>query len=120
MSKLICVYAETVDCRVAPVYHELLSKAEALRKGMEGQTTLAAVVVGSSDKEVMGILKRSGAEKVYRIGGDRLEEYNPALYGEALAQFCRSMKPEIFLFGSTAEGTELAPALGVKLTTAWI
>ncbi|MBI9108368.1 MAG: electron transfer flavoprotein subunit alpha/FixB family protein [Spirochaetales bacterium] len=119
--KKIFIYAED-DCgKVNSAYFELLSKACEINKTIEAQdgapAELCAVAVGAAGEEAMKSLVDSGADVVYNIKGSKLDVYNPSVFSEALTQLCKAEVPYIFLFGSTAQGTEIAPTLGVKLHT---
>ncbi|HAK47021.1 MAG TPA: hypothetical protein DCO79_14035 [Spirochaeta sp.] len=120
-NKKIFIYAEN-DCgTIENAYFELLSKAAALNEKLTefdgSPAQLCAVAVGELGEDVQKSLVESGADVVYSIRDEKLGVYNPAVYSEAVAQLCRRDTPYIFLFGSTAMGTELAPTLGVKLHT---
>ena len=119
--KKIFIYAENSCGRIESVYFELLSKASELSEAcrrLEGVSAqICAVAVGTPGEEAMKSLIASGADVVYLIRNEKLEVYNPAVYSEAIAELCRAEDPYIFLFGSTAMGTEIAPSLGVKLQT---
>jgi electron transfer flavoprotein alpha subunit len=119
--KKIFIYAED-DCgAISSAYFELLSKADAISSKLAehdgSQVQLCAVAVGNTGVDAMKSLVDSGADLVYSIKDDKLNVYNPAVYSEAVAQLCKADDPYIFLFGSTAMGTEIAPTLGVKLHT---
>ncbi len=119
--KKIFIYAEN-DCgSIGSVYFELLAKAYEINKaytGLDGAPArICAVTVGDADENAIKSLADSGADVVYSIRHIKLGVYNPAVYSEAVAQLCKKEKPFIFLFGSTAMGTEIAPTLGVKLHT---
>lgn len=119
--KKIFIYAED-DCgAISNAYFELLAKADAINlklTELDGSPAkLCAVAVGNTGEDAMKSLVESGADAVYSIKDDKLGVYNPAVYSEAVAQLCKAEDPYIFLFGSTAMGTEIAPTLGVKLHT---
>lgn len=121
MSKKIFIFAEN-DCgAVESAYFELLSKSSEINSRITEQdgtpARLCAVVIGELSEDSMASLLKSGADIVYSIKDEKLRVYNPAVYSEAVAQLCKAEDPYIFLFGSTAMGTELAPSLGVKLNT---
>jgi electron transfer flavoprotein alpha subunit len=119
--KKIFIFAENSCGAVADAFFELLSKAYEINKKLlelDGSPALVcAVTVGNISEIAVKSLRDSGADLVYSIKDEKLEAYNPAVYSEALAELCRAEKPYIFLIGSTAMGTEIAPTLGVKLHT---
>ncbi|MDC7225648.1 MAG: electron transfer flavoprotein subunit alpha/FixB family protein [Spirochaetales bacterium] len=120
-NRKIFIYAEN-DCgAIENSYFELLSKAAALNvklTELEGAPAqLCAVTVGELGEDSLNSLVESGTDVVYSITDESLTVYNPAVYSEAVAQLCKLEEPYIFLFASTAMGTELAPSLGVKLHT---
>ncbi|MBI9103882.1 MAG: electron transfer flavoprotein subunit alpha/FixB family protein [Spirochaetales bacterium] len=114
--KKIFVYAEKSGDSIHPVYYELLSRANLLSENMSEEVLLYGVLVGGNGGHLKE-LAASGADKVIQLTHSILDSENPECYSMALEELCRSEDPEIFLVGSTVEGTEIAPTLGVKLKT---
>jgi len=119
--KKFFIYAED-DCGlINSAYFELLSKAYEINEklaALDGSPArLCAVTVGNTGEDAIKSLVNSGVDLVYSLKDEKLGVYNPAVYSEAVAQLCKAEDPYIFLFGSTAMGTEIAPTLGVKLQT---
>ena len=117
----IFIFAEN-DCgSLSPAFFELLSKAAELNGSysrIDGKPAEICAVTACGPGEALPAgLSESGADRIISIEDEKLGAYNPAAVSEAAAQLCRAEVPYIFLFGSTAMGTEIAPTLGVKLNT---
>ena len=110
---MIWVYAEMVDGVPRPIALELLTKARSL-----GDVT--AIALGPGSSKAAEQLGAHGAKKV-------LSHEDPAFYEllavpavELLAGLVLKHKPELFLFGMTYEGRDIASRLSARLGTALI
>jgi electron transfer flavoprotein alpha subunit len=109
----IWVYAETDENGPLPVVFELLAKARELA-GRRGQT-VTAVLLGPAPAPAAEDLSAQGADRVIHALSPVLAGYSPRPYAEALEQLSRRHRPDIFLFGATAQGRDLAPRLQGRL-----
>lgn len=89
---------------------ELLNLANCIK----GDGTCEAVVIGKDVSEFAKELAK-GADKVWKIEDDALENYNPELYTDVLLQLFSKEKPDIVLLPNTSRGLEMAPKLAVEL-----
>ncbi|HSO93711.1 MAG TPA: electron transfer flavoprotein subunit alpha/FixB family protein, partial [Candidatus Dormibacteraeota bacterium] len=110
---MIWVYAETADGVPRPITLELMTKARSL-----GEVT--AVALGPGSSKAAEQIGAHGASKV-------LVHEDPAFYDllavpavELLAGLVEKYKPELFLFGMTYEGRDIASRLSARLGTALI
>jgi len=111
--KEIWVYAETRNGSVVPVFGELVSKARELTKD-NAECKVCGAVIGAEAAEEA---KSYGVDKLYVVKGDELAGYDADYYGRALTALVREYDPDVFLFGATVQGSELAPTTACKLKT---
>jgi electron transfer flavoprotein alpha subunit len=117
MSKKIWVHAEVVDGKIANVAFELLSKAHDLAKAMGDGTEVEATLVGSGLEEEAARLAEWGAKTIYLADDPDLRLYSPLTFVPILADLAAKRQPEIYLFGATATGSALGPAVAARLKT---
>jgi electron transfer flavoprotein alpha subunit len=105
----IWVYAEASEGKVAPITLEILTKARELAG------TVEAVYGGGDAEAVAEALGDYGATKVYATGD--LQGSLPAVpVSSALARLVEGGDaPDLFLFGTTYEGRDVAARLSVAL-----
>lgn len=109
------VYTELEGGHISEVTLELLGRGRALAAARD--TYLAAVLVGKDIAHYADELIRYGAERVYIIEADWLDDFIEERHALALETAVRRYKPEIFLGGATIKGRSLIPRLAVKLHT---
>jgi len=111
----IWVFAEQNDGKLAGVT-ELLGKARELA-AQSGAGRVSAVLLGSGVEELTRTLFDYGAETVYVADDARLRLYQHTTYAPLITSLCEEEKPDIFLFGATALGTDLGPTIASQLNT---
>jgi electron transfer flavoprotein alpha subunit len=94
---------------------ELLGKARELAEPAGGRVT--AVLLGDRIEGLAEELHAHGADRVLLAESPHLDPYRLMPYASALDRACRRYDPDIFLFGATAMGVELAPRLAARLGT---
>ncbi len=94
-----------------PVSVELLNLANTIK----GDGSAEAVVMGSNVSAHAEELAKY-ADKVWKIGDESLENYNPELYVDVLLQLFEKEKPDIVLIANSSRGAEYAPLLATKLS----
>jgi electron transfer flavoprotein alpha subunit len=104
------VVVEVKDELIRNVSFEALSAAQKI-----DSAEITAVVFGSSEPQFVSSLAEYGADKVYMISDDRLKQYTPDGYLQALAQLVDRVKPDVILMGHTAIGKDVSPRLATKL-----
>lgn len=104
------VVVEVKDELIRNVSFEALSAAQKI-----DSAEITAIVLGSSEPQFVSSLAEYGADKVYVISDDRLKQYTPDGYLQALAQLVDRVKPDVILMGHTAIGKDVSPRLATKL-----
>jgi electron transfer flavoprotein alpha subunit len=117
-NKNIWVLAESNEGQVEPVSLEVLSCGRQLADDLGGR--VVAVIAGSNSRELSGVLASYGADEVLILDNDLLQDYNAELYLEALHEPVKDEKPDVFLFGGTLTGRDLAPRIAARLGTGLI
>lgn len=115
MSKDIYVFAEQRDGNIQKVALELIGKGRELADTLNQK--VIAVLLGNEIKEKAGDLIEVGADGVVVIEHVMLAEYTTEPYAKAVAAVIREKAPEIFLFGATAIGRDLAPRVSARIHT---
>lgn len=111
----IWVFIEQKEGVFAPVSLELLGAGRQLadKRGVE----LAGILVGHQVKALTNTLFAYGADKVYLYDDPIFEHYRTETFMQAVIQCCEKYKPEIFLYGATSTGKDLASAVATDLAT---
>ena len=110
MKRNAFVLVEIRDEMIRNVSFEALSAAQKI-----DSTEITAVVLGSTEPQVASSLAEYGADKVYMIPDERLKQYTPDGYLQALTQLVNQVKPDVILMGHTAIGKDVSPRLATKL-----
>jgi electron transfer flavoprotein alpha subunit len=97
---------------------ELLGEGRKLAK-IYG-TKLAALVIGSNVSHLAKEAFTHGADKVYLVEDERLEDYRTQPYAIAMEEAVRAHKPEALLVGGTIRGRDLAGSAATFLRTGLI
>ena len=111
--KEIWVFAETRNGSVAPVFGELVSKAREMTKDNADCKVCGAIISSDAAEEAAAY----GVDRLYVVKSEDLADYDSNLYGLALTSLVREFDPDVFLFGATVQGSELAPTTACKLRT---
>lgn len=117
MTKNIWVFAEQVNNDISSVTLELLGEATRIAKSTGDDTEISAILLGDNLLDCAQKLIFFGADKVYLAEDSRLSYYSNEAYSKIIASIAKAHKPDIFLIGSTAIGSELAPTIAAKLET---
>ena len=115
MSRDIYVFAEQRDGNIQKVALELIGKGRELADTLDQK--VIAVLLGNEIKEKAEGLIKAGADGVIVIENEMLAEYTTEPYAKAIAAVIREKDPEIFLFGATAIGRDLAPRVSARIHT---
>lgn len=113
--KGVWVYAEKIDGNINSVVYELLGKGRYLANKLE--TQLSAVLIGNDVKDLAKDLIAHGADNVYVVQDEKLNNYQDELYAEVLTKVAKKYKPEVILAGATTIGRAIAPRTAIKLET---
>ena len=109
----VWVFIEHDGTKISETSLELLGKAQELAAKRNGLA--AAVVLGDKIQDIINEVSAFGAKKVYFVRDERLNEYHTLPYTRALHDLASMAKPEIFLFGATIFGRDLAPRVASSL-----
>jgi electron transfer flavoprotein alpha subunit len=104
----IWVYIEHKDGVASPMSFELLGVAQSLA-GELGSKACAFVIADNAD-EIAKEAAYYGAAKVYAVSGSSFKGFRPDAFSKAAASLVNNYKPDVMLFRSTTQGTELAAA----------
>ncbi|GAB1475674.1 electron transfer flavoprotein subunit alpha [Bacillota bacterium] len=115
--KKIWVYAEETQGEINKVTLELLTKARELGRACSGDAEIAAVLLTEKIGNKAEILQAFGASTVYAGEDVRLASYCHTSYAPVLAELIKKEDPDIFLFGATQTGSELAPTVAAIVKT---
>lgn len=116
MNRDIWVYAEKMGNDPAPVYGELVAKANEMKQSMDG-AKVYGIVLGSNTAEFAKKAAAAGVDGVYVIDHGKLDTLDTCMLKVAFAELVKQYDPEVVLVGATALGSELAPGVAGKLKT---
>jgi electron transfer flavoprotein alpha subunit len=104
---------ELVDGRPSRASLELIGKGRELGGKLGGANV--ALVLGHRLETVAAELGRRGADRVVVVDDDRLDAYDPDLWGAALAEVLRTQRPHVLAIPATANGRDLGPRAAGEL-----
>jgi electron transfer flavoprotein alpha subunit len=114
----VWVFAEVQDGTLQDVPLELCGKARQLAQKLG--TSVGAVLLKDTRgdaKQHTDKLFRFGADNVYLVENDILADYRTQPYSFAVIELVKKYQPQIFLFGATPNGRDLAPRVASELRT---
>jgi electron transfer flavoprotein alpha subunit len=114
----VWVFVEHLHGKPAQVPWELLGEGKRLAK-IYG-TKLGALVIGNKVDHLAKEAFVHGADKVYIVDDERLEDYRTQPYAVATEQAVRKFRPEALLVGGTIRGRDLAGSAATFLETGLI
>lgn len=114
--KDIWVFTEQRNGKLMNVALELLGEGYRLSREI-GDSKVCAVLVGNKVDTLVNELYAYGADKVYLIQDELLQNYTTDGYTKVITDAIREYKPEIVLFGATHIGRDLAPRIAARLDT---
>lgn len=114
MPQTFAIVAETKDGSVRKIALEMIAEARRL-VGEAGGGTVAAVALGSLAAGEADRLAQHGADRVLHVEGATLKDYAPEVYAEGVRKAVEASKPDVVLFGATAQGRDLAPRVAARL-----
>ncbi len=111
----VWTFAEQRDGKLTRVARQLVGKARQLADilGVRVET----VLLGHNITDLAQELIQCGADNVYLIDHPLLENYQTDLYTKAIYDLTIEKKPEVFIFGATHMGRDLAPRLAQRIKT---
>ncbi len=113
--KGVWVFIEQNEGVIEGVSLELLGAGRDLADKLD--VPLAGVFLGDGITHLVPTLYEYGADEVYIIDDPILKHYRTEPYMQAVVKMAQKYKPEIFLYGATPNGKDLASAVATDLAT---
>jgi electron transfer flavoprotein alpha subunit len=111
----VWVFIEQNEGEIEGVSLELLGAGRTLANKLE--VPLAGVLLGDSIRHLANQVVYHGADEVYVIDHPVLKDYRTESYMKGVILLAEKYKPEIFLYGATPNGKDLASAVATDLST---
>ncbi|ALC91184.1 electron transfer flavoprotein subunit alpha [Bacillus sp. FJAT-18017] len=111
----VWVFIEATDGKIEGVSLELLGAGRQLADKLE--VPLAGVLLGEKVKQLSSTVIAYGADEVYVIDHPVLKHYRTESFMKVVIMLAEKYKPEIFLYGATPNGKDLASAVATDLNT---
>ncbi len=116
MARKIIVLGEVRDGSLRNVSFEAVAAAKTASEGGE----VVGVLIGDSVNALSGELIHYGADRVITVENEKLKQYTPDGYSQALMAIIDAESPEGLIFGHTSLGKDLAPKVAAKLNSGLI
>ena len=94
---------------------EILSAARKLADTI--RESCSVLLIGTKADAFQKILWEYGADLIYSVENDRLQNYSTEHYTDIVGDIAAKYKPSIVLFGATKIGRDLAPRVAARLNT---
>jgi electron transfer flavoprotein alpha subunit len=111
----VWVFIEQNEGEIEGVSLELLGAGRTLADKLE--VPLAGVLLGDDVRSLANQVVYYGADEVYVIDHPVLKDYRTESYMKGVIELAEKYKPEIFLYGATPNGKDLASAVATDLST---
>lgn len=111
----VWVFIEQNDGKIEGVSLELLGAGRKLADKLD--VPLSGVLLGYEIKSLCQEVIAYGADQVYVIDHEVMKDYRMESYMKAVINLAEKYKPEIFLYGATSNGKDLASAVATDLST---
>jgi electron transfer flavoprotein alpha subunit len=108
----VWVFAEQEGGEINQASYELLGEARQLAAQVNAE--VGAVLVGKDSSSLPSALISYGADRVYVIAKDQLNDFLPVPYSRVICELIDKYKPQIMLFSATPLGRELAPRVAYR------
>jgi electron transfer flavoprotein alpha subunit len=115
--KDLWVFAEQRSGKMLNVALELIGEGHRLAREISEDTKVCALLVGNGIEHLVKECYSYGADKVYLIQDERLENYTTDGYTKVVVDAVAVYKPEIVIYGATHIGRDLAPRVAARLDT---
>lgn len=113
--KGVWIFIEQRDGQIEGVSLELLGEGKKLAEKLG--VPLSGVLLGYEIKALSQKVISYGADQVYVIDNPVLKDYRTESYMKGVILLAEKYKPEIFLYGATPNGKDLASAVATDLST---
>lgn len=115
--KNVWVFAEQRHGKLMNVALELVGEGYKLSREISDSTKVCAILVGNKVEHLVEELYAYGADTVYVLEDELLDNYTTDGYAKAMTDAIKEYKPEIVVFGATHIGRDLAPRVAARLDT---
>lgn len=109
----VWIYAQPQGDRLADVSLELVGEGRKLADRLG--TDVTACLLGDNVSFLPEDLIAAGADHVLLVEDKELRFYRPEIYGPLVETMARRYQPQIFLFGATRAGKDLAAVVAARL-----
>ncbi|MDH3743963.1 MAG: electron transfer flavoprotein subunit alpha/FixB family protein [Acidobacteriota bacterium] len=109
MANDVLVVAEHLKGELGEITFELLGIGKTLAAALGGQCVVA--LIGGNDGMVTAL---GAAERVVRVDGEGLSDFDPDSHGDALLAVYEAVDPRVVLVGYTSMGMDLASNLATR------
>ena len=99
--------------QILPAALEALNAGKRIAEA--GGHRLSAIVLGNGVNEAVESLRQYPVEEVLVAEHPLLENYQPELFTQGLAQVCRKVQPDFLVMAETLQAIDLAPRLAFAL-----
>lgn len=114
-SREIMFCAELSDGKLHRCSLELATLCRRLADELSG--VASAILISADAQDLATELVFYGIDKVYVADDPQFKNYQPEAYSLMIERICREVNPDIFVFGHTLHGVDLAPRLAWRLKT---
>jgi electron transfer flavoprotein alpha subunit len=111
----IWVWIEQFEGKAKSISWELLGQGRKLADQIGSDLTVC--ILGEGIEEIANEAITFGANRVFAVDHPSLRVFRPAPYAQILIDLVSRYKPEIFLFGASGRGRDLAGLVAAKLYT---
>ncbi|MEK3852922.1 electron transfer flavoprotein subunit alpha/FixB family protein [Cytobacillus sp. FSL H8-0458] len=116
MARKVLVLGEVRDGSLRNVSFEAVAAGKTASEGGE----VVGVLIGDSVSVLANEMIHYGADRVVTVEDEKLKQYTPDGFSQALMAVIDSENPEGLIFGHTAMGKDLAPKIAAKLESGLI
>lgn len=113
----ILVYGTVTPAGIPEGLLQLIGKGRQLSMEMPKPVPVSVALIGSGVTVFSKELYEYGADILYCVDDEKLTEYRPDLYIEALETIITTVKPEIVLVLATFQGAEMGSSVAARLET---
>jgi electron transfer flavoprotein alpha subunit len=116
MARKVLVLGEVRDGSLRNVSFEAVAAGKTASEGGE----VVGVLIGDAVSTLANEMIHYGADRVVTVEDEKLKQYTPDGFSQALMAVIDSESPDALIFGHTALGKDLAPKIAAKLESGLI
>ncbi|RQD71858.1 MAG: electron transfer flavoprotein subunit alpha/FixB family protein [Tindallia sp. MSAO_Bac2] len=114
--KELWTIAEQKNGKLKSVSFELLSRGRKLAEDLDAQLC-SVLIAGKITDETLQELIYRGADRVYVVEDERLEDFVAETHSNVLADLIESYQPHTILAAATSSGRTMMPYVAIKVNT---